>query len=133
MCVATSQTDTTIFQPFVATADATAGTYGFHVFDNSFQLQTTGPLTPCSTGLSDVVFNPVSADFNAKAVSFIGLSIGSSAGSTGPWSNPTIVRLDSITISNGAAGGPYTFDTSTDPLMMGSPYADGTTFTWVSM
>jgi hypothetical protein len=133
MCVATSQTDTTIFQPFVANAGANLGTYGFQTFDNSFQDQTTGTLSACSSGLSDIVLNPVSIGFDAKTVSFIGFSIGSKPGSTGPWSNPTVVRLDSITVSNASGVGPYTFDTSTDPLLMGNPYAAGTTFTWVSM
>jgi hypothetical protein len=133
MCIATAQTDNLIIQPFVANADASMGTYGFQRFDNSFQLQTTGSLVSCSTGLSDIVLDPVDrgGGFDAKTVSFIGLSIGSAG--AGPWSNPTVVHLDSITISNAAAGGPFTFDTSTAPLFMGSPYVAGSTFTWTNM
>lgn len=133
MCVESSQTDSTILQPIVANADASKGTYGFQLFDNSFQDQTTGDLTPCSAGLSDIVFSPVSDAFDAKTAAFIGLSIGAKGDSPGPWSNPTVVRLDSITVSSGAGVGPFTFDASTEPLLMGSPYATGTTFTWVSM
>jgi len=52
-------------------------------------------------------------------VAAIGIKLNTPTGLTG-YPNPTVVYVDSITVSNGAVG-PYTFDTSAAPLAI-NPY-----------
>lgn len=67
--------------------------------------------------------------FDPSQVEILGFQIA--AGDTGPWTNPTIVLIDSITISTGVEG-PWEFTDSTDPL---TPYEaealEGTTLTHI--
>jgi hypothetical protein len=54
------------------------------------------------------------------------------ANGTGPWTTPTVVYVDSITISNGAAG-PWEFTTSAQPMAVNtynSP-VDGSLVDWI--
>jgi hypothetical protein len=55
--------------------------------------------------------------FDPSQVSSIGLSIN--AGEEGPWTSPTIIYVDSITISDAAAG-PWDFAASVDPMVVNS-------------
>lgn len=72
------------------------------------------------TGLQDIsvdVATLTGDNFDATQVEILALQIN--AGDTGPWANPTVVLVDSITVSNGAAG-PWEFTDSSDPLTLGS-------------
>lgn len=73
------------------------------------------------TGFQDLVLNlsnPSNGNFDNTMVQAVGLEVH--AGSTGPWTNPTIVYVDSIALSNAAelGLGPWGFDNDYAPLKM---------------
>jgi hypothetical protein len=73
------------------------------------------------------------ASFTPTEVEAIGIEVH--AGTTGPWTNPTVVYLDRLALSNsaGLGDGPWEFATSIDPLAINefaSPVA-GSTITFL--
>jgi hypothetical protein len=72
----------------------------------------------CQTGWKDLSIMAMGPDLDPSMVQTIGLVLGSD-GSVGPWPNPTVLYVDKVTVSNGAAG-PFTFDTAAAPFMINS-------------
>jgi hypothetical protein len=93
---------------------------------------TFGTIASCQSGqFSDLTITASATDtFVPSAVTAIGIKLNTPTGLTG-YPNPTIVYVDSITVSNGAVG-PYTFDSSESPLMI-NPYNNpvaGSAISW---
>jgi hypothetical protein len=82
---------------------------------------------------TDVVYTipAASPSYDPSKINAITFQIA--AGATGPWAAPTVLEIDSITVTEGTGTlpGPYTFDTKVDPLHLGTynPIT-GSTLTW---
>jgi hypothetical protein len=90
-------------------------------------------LSSCAAGFS-IVNLPLSSPpftqgmFNAAAVDLIAVLVGSI--DAGPFASPTVVQIDSITVSNNAADS-FTFDASTEPLIFDPMSQPGSSLTWI--
>ena len=71
----------------------------------------------CAMGFTNITFalsSPGQGMFNPAAINAIAVAVV--ATDPGPWANPTIIQIDSISVSNNVVG-PFNFDASTDPLI----------------
>jgi hypothetical protein len=98
-----------------------------------------GSITGCSTGFTPMTFafsSGAMTTYYPSQVSYIGLELVAKAG--GPWTNPTILYVDSVVITpgpdGGAVPGPFNFNTATDTTFMidvGAGFQNGSEIGWV--
>jgi hypothetical protein len=111
--------------------EATGGQLHVYLLDQEYSpgASLEVPLSALSDGWSDieVPVNGMEGDFDPTRVIQVELQI--EAGSSGPWSNPTVIYIDSIRASSGGLND--TFDTSLDPMLPSVIPESGLNMTWV--
>jgi len=108
-CVASANGATTNLQAF-AQNGADHGYMGHFQFISQL-----AAISSCPT-MTDIPLSVAGGSLVASAVHSIGIQIVSDA-SAGPWTNPTVLDVDSITMTGNAAG-PYDFTFNSEPFFV---------------